>query len=490
VGEGGEAFLDPAHPYARDLDLFGKGSVFELLCTARTAIGQHRLAEWLLHPAPIVEIENRQKAVAELQPRLDFREDLAVFGEDLRSKVHPRALKAWAESPPVLKPRPLQVAAVILAGCWILSMSAWAVWGLWELAFASSVVNAIFHSRFKARAQQIVPTERFAEDLELLAGVLARLEVEQFSAERLVTLQWALNQSGLSPSRAIGKIRRLVESLESRRNLLVHALDPFILWTAQIAFATERWRQEFGAAVPRWLDVVGEMEALTALSNYAYEHPADIFPEFASEGALFHAEEFAHPLLPEAQAVRNDLKMDSDLRLILISGPNMAGKSTFIRAVGVNAVLAQCGAPVHARRLRLAPLQVAASICILDSLQGGVSHFYAEITRIKLIVELTRQPLPVLFLFDELLSGTNSHDRRVGAEAVVKSLVAKGALGLVTTHDLALTHIVNDLAPQAANFHFEDHLEDGQLCFDYRLTPGVAQSSNALKLMRSVGLEV
>jgi DNA mismatch repair ATPase MutS len=182
--------------------------------------------------------------------------------------------------------------------------------------------------------------------------------------------------------------------------------------------------------------------------------------------------------------------MDSDMRLILISGPNMAGKSTFVRAVGTNAVLAQCGAPVRARGLRMSRLQVAASICILDSLQGGVSHFYAEITRIKLIVELTKGALPIMFLFDELLNGTNSHDRRIGAEAVVKSLVAKGGIGLVTTHDLALTQIVNDLAPKAANFHFEDHLENGELRFDYRLTPGVAQSSNALKLMRSIGLEV
>jgi DNA mismatch repair ATPase MutS len=175
---------------------------------------------------------------------------------------------------------------------------------------------------------------------------------------------------------------------------------------------------------------------------------------------------------------------------MIISGPNMAGKSTFVRAIGINTVLAQCGAPVRARRLRLSLLQVTASICILDSLQGGVSRFYAEITRLKLIVELTRGPLLVLFLLDELLNGTNSHDRRIGAEAVVKSLVARGAVGLVTTHDLALTLMGEDMKPQAANFHFEDHLENGELRFDYRLAPGIARTSNALKLMRSIGLEV
>ena len=490
TGEGGDAFLDPSHPYARDLDIFGKGSLFELLCTARTGIGQHFLADWLLYPASIHEIEGRQGAVRELRLRLDLREDLAVFGEDLRSQVHPAALKSWAEAEAVLKPQALQVVALGLTCVWILSMIGWAVWGLWELAVLSSMVNATFHARFKARVQQIVPTEKFAQDLELLSGVLTRLEREKFSTTKMVALQSTLNQSGVSPSAASGKIRRLVQSLESRRNVLLSALDPFLLWTAQIAFAVERWRQEFGAAVPRWLDAVGETEALSSLASYAYEHPRDVLPEFSAEGPLFQAEELAHPLLSEAQAVRNDLHMDRNMRLVLISGPNMAGKSTFIRAIGTNAVLAQCGAPVRAQRLRLSPLQVAASICILDSLQGGVSHFYAEITRIKLIVELTKRTLPVLFLFDELLNGTNSHDRRVGAEAVVKTLLAKGAIGLVTTHDLALTQIVSELAPHAANYHFEDHLEDGKLRFDYRLVPGIAQSSNALKLMRSIGLEV
>jgi len=281
-----------------------------------------------------------------------------------------------------------------------------------------------------------------------------------------------------------------VESLESRRSLLVAGVDPFLLWTAQLALAIERWRRKFGPAVRRWLAAVGELEALTALAGYAYEHPADVFPEFTEAGVLFHAEGMAHPLLPEAQAVRNDVALGGDLRLLIISGPNMAGKSTFVRAVGINAVLALCGAPVRARRLRLSLLQVTASICVLDSLQGGVSRFYAEIARLKLIAGLTSGPLPVLFLLDELLSGTNSHDRRLGAEAIVKSLVAAGAVGLVTTHDLALTQMAGDENLHAANFHFEDRLENGQLRFDYRLAPGVAKSSNALALMRSIGLDV
>jgi len=320
--------------------------------------------------------------------------------------------------------------------------------------------------------------------------VLGPVEREKFSARKLEKLKEALQTDGEPPSRRIGALSRKLESLESRRNLVVSVVDPFVLWTVQLACGIEAWRQKFGGAVRRWVEVAGQMEALVALAGYAYEHPADVFPEMAEGMARFEVEGLAHPLLAEEREVRNDLRLGEGLRLAIISGPNMSGKSTFIRAVGINAVLAQCGAPVRARRLALSPLQVAASICVLDSLQGGVSRFYAEIMRLKLMAELTEKPMPVLFLLDELLSGTNSHDRRVGSEAVVKLLTAKGAMGIVTTHDLALTEMTKGMAEPAANYHFADRFENGELHFDYRLEPGIAESSNALKLMRAIGLEI
>jgi DNA mismatch repair ATPase MutS len=220
-----------------------------------------------------------------------------------------------------------------------------------------------------------------------------------------------------------------------------------------------------------------------------------VFPEFtardeAGAAAVFEAEGMTHPLLPADKAVRNDLKLGDGLQLMILSGPNMAGKSTFIRSVGVNAVLALCGAPVRATRLRLSPLTVAASICVLDSLSGGVSRFLAEIHRIKLITELAAGRAPVLFLLDELLSGTNSHDRLAGSEFIVRSLVERGAIGIVSTHDLALTRIPEAMGARAANCHFEDRFDAGQLIFDYKLKPGVVKTSNALELMRSIGLGV
>jgi DNA mismatch repair ATPase MutS len=240
---------------------------------------------------------------------------------------------------------------------------------------------------------------------------------------------------------------------------------------------------------------VGELEALTALAGYAYEHPEDVFAEFVPSelsraGALFDAVGMAHPLLPADKAVRNDLKLGDGLQLVVLSGPNMAGKSTFIRSVGVNAVLAQCGAPVRAARLRLSPLTVAASICVLDSLSGGVSRFYAEIHRVKLIFDVAAGAVPVLFLLDELLSGTNSHDRLAGSEFIVRSLMERNAIGMVSTHDLALAGIPEAMSGRAANCHFEDRLELNQLIFDYKLKPGVVKTSNALELMRSIGLGV
>jgi hypothetical protein len=491
TGETGERFLDPSHPYARDLDLFGKASLFQLLCTARTRSGEETLAAWLLAPAAISEVQQRQNAVADLTQRVSFREKLFLLGETVRLGVNPEALAAWGERGPVFGLRWTRVTTSVMAILWVLSLVCWGEWGLGMVAAAMTVLCLAWAHRLYARLEEASgAVEKAAEDLELLAGVLSLLEREPFSSPKLVEIQRSLKREGVAPSVAIKKLARLVEYLKQRRNPVGKPLDVVVFWSAQVVFATERWRKGFGPQIRAWLGAVGEMEALTALSAYAYEHPADVFPELIEGTPLFDAEGLAHPLLSVATAVRNDLKLGDGLQLILLSGPNMAGKSTFIRSIGANAVLAQCGAPVRAARLRLSPLAVAASICILDSLSGGVSRFYAEIRRVKLISDLTQGPVPVLFLLDELLSGTNSHDRLAGTEFVVRSLVEHNAIGIVSTHDLALTAIPEALGERAVNSHFEDRFEDGRLIFDYKLKPGVVRTSNALELMRSIGLGV
>jgi DNA mismatch repair ATPase MutS len=294
-----------------------------------------------------------------------------------------------------------------------------------------------------------------------------------------------------------------MELLDSRDHVLVRLAEPFVLWTTHLAFAVEAWRRHSGPVVRRWLTATGEIEALCSLASHAFEHPDDPFPEFVGQTLssvnlatepLLEAEGIGHPLIEESRVVRNDVRIGGAApagpRVLIVSGSNMSGKSTLLRTLGVNAVLAQAGAPVRARRLRLSPLAVGASIRVTDSLQGGVSRFYAEILRLRQILDETARPGPVLFLIDEFLHGTNSHDRRIGAEALVLGLVERGAIGLVTTHDLALADIAVTLGERAANVHFEDHIEDGRIVFDYAMRPGVVRKSNAIELMRSVGLEI
>ena len=491
TGETGERFHNASHPYSRDLDLFGPGSLFELLCTARTQAGHETLANWLLAPASPELVQGRHAAIEELRNRLDLREDLAVVAEEARSLETSGSLAAWGEGEPQLASGPLRLAASGLAGLWIASLVVWMIWGLAYPALIVSAINVGFNLRYRPRVERVArAVQSAARDLGLLAGVLAQFEAAQFAALRLVELRRALASEGLPPSRWIARLHRLVEYLDSRGNMFVASVDLFVSWSLQCACAIESWRRRTGPAVRRWLTAVGEFEALLSVASYAYEHPADVFPEFAEASPCFDAEGLAHPLLSDREAVRNDLRLGEGLRVLIVSGPNMAGKSTFVRAVGINAVLAQCGAPVRARRLRLSPLAVGASICVLDSLQGGISRFYAEIRRLRQIVDLAQGPRAVLFLLDEFLGGTNSHDRRLGAEAMVRSLVERGAIGLVTTHDLALAQIAAGLGPRAANGHFEDRLENGKLLFDYRLQPGIVKTSNALDLMRSIGLDV
>ncbi|HUZ05710.1 MAG TPA: hypothetical protein VMU62_10155, partial [Acidobacteriaceae bacterium] len=514
--ETGERFLEASHPYARDLDLFGAGSVFELLCTARTRTGEEMLANWLLFAASQPEIHARQAAVEELRTRLDFREALATSGEDVRLGVRPEALAAWGEDAAFLKAGLLRTAAPILGVLWLGSGLAWALWSNYSFGplvfLGMSIVNLIVSARVHKRVQAATASvEGAAHDLALLANIVTHMERETFSSEKLLEVQARLRTegvrtaagvtaagvtaagmtaSGVTAAKAIDQLGRRMQWLESADNWFVKIFDPFVLWTAQCAFSIEAWRARYGTAIRSWLAAVGEMEALSALACYAYEHPEDIFPEFVAAGPRLEATGLAHPLIPREKAVANDLQLNSERQLLMISGANMAGKSTFIRAVGVNVVLAQCGAPVRARAFLLSSLAVTASICVLDSLQGGISRFYAEIHRLKQISDLTEGPTPVLFLLDELLSGTNSHDRRLGTELLVKGLVQHGAVGLVTTHDLALTEIVGEMGTHAVNAHFADSFEGSELRFDYKLHPGIVQTSNALQLMRSIGLKV
>lgn len=486
--ESGERFADAHHPFAADLDLFGRGSLFELLNATRTRAGEDRLASWLLEPAAAGVLRARHGAVAELAPRVDFAEDLQLLGEDVSAEIDPTGLGAWGAAPPIALPPWITVAAPLLAALTLVAFGAWLT-GHGAAAFAALVLIEIgLGGAFARRVAAIVHgVDRPSRDLGILVALVSRVAGEAVDAPLLRELRARL---GADPVAAIAKLHRLVALLESRHNQFFLPLSWLLLWTTQCAAAIERWRRRHGAALPGWLEAIAEIEALVSLGRHHFEHPGDVFPELADGAATLVAEGIAHPLLPESRAVRNDVRLDADHRLLLISGSNMSGKSTLLRSVGTNVVLALAGGVVRARRLSLGPLAIGASIRVNDSLLEGASRFYAEIQRLRQIVELAHGARPLLFLLDEILHGTNSHDRRIGAAAVIKGLIGRGGIGLVTTHDLALAKIADELAPRARNVHFEDHLEGDKMVFDYALKDGVVTRSNALDLMRSIGLDV
>jgi len=489
AGDTGEEFKDPLHPYAEDLDILGQGSLFQLLSTARTRMGRQRLANWLLAPASAREIEERHSAIVELKQKIGLREDLLVAGESERIQAHPEELARWAEERSGLSDG--RWCALLLA---ILSIAAlvYAFISLWTPFVLTVVINGAIVFRLRHRLEKVFAgLDESHKDLASLAEILHRIEVENFDSPLLQRLQSQLKTQGLAPSACIARLNTLAELDDSRHNWFVRLFDVPLLYSLQLAFALDRWRTNYGSRVAIWLDVTGRIEALAALGAYAFEHADDPFAELlpAGEAPCFEGEALGHPLLPAAKCVRNDVKLGRTNQVLLVSGSNMSGKSTYMRVVGINAVLAMMGAPVRARKLRLSPLAIAASMRATDSLQHGISHFYAEIKRVRQVIDVSASQ-PALFLLDEILQGTNSRDRRIGTEGILRMLLRNGAIGLVTTHDLALTSLEEIFPGRVHNVHFQEKFEDDKLSFDYRLRPGVVTTSNGIELMRSIGIDV
>lgn len=486
-GVQGEAFRDTAHPYAADLDIFGPGSIFELVCTARTRPGERRLAGWLLAPASPDVVRERQAAVAELAERVDLREDLAVLSAG-RGLLSGEGMQAWGEAPRRLPGAVWRWLAALLAVPTVVACVYWLAGNsIVPLAVMVTLEQVLLAGPGQGTAQVMGDVRGPLKDLETLARYLARLEQESFTAPLLTRVAAGLSDR---PSQHVARLMTLVQYLDAHHNLAFKPIGSMLMWSMQFSYAIENWRGVHGPRLQGWLDLVAEMEALLSFATYRFEHPDDVFAELVESGVQLAGEGLGHPLLPQATCVRNDVRIDDETRVYIVSGSNMSGKSSYLRTIGTNVVLALAGAPVRARRLQLCPLQVGASLLVSDSLREGISRFYAEIRRLRQIVDMAGQAPPLLFLLDEMLQGTNSYDRGIGATAVITALAARDAVGLVTTHDLNLTHIADAVATRAVNVHFEDHLEGGDMKFDYRLRPGVVEKSNAVALMRAVGLPV
>ncbi len=481
--DGGEDHIDSEHPYATDLDLFGRGSLFALLCSARTQAGRSTLARWMRQPASIEEISLRRAAILELRDRRDLRERLAMAGDTGFANCRMETFEEWLNEPPARFPWWAAPAAFLLAASTVALALLYWLWGAPVLPLLASLsLQAAVSGALLRRVRAILQSVRLPSiELPLVCELLAILERERFTSERLAAL-------AQQPSADLERLGRLFRLLEQRDNPMFTLPSNILLWGTQFAIAIERWRVRNGARMRGWLAAVGEFEALMSLATYSYEHPRDVFPDFTHGGPLFEAEGLGHPVLDEAICVRNDVRIGEGLQFLIVSGSNMSGKSTFLRAVGLNAVLARMGAPVRCSRLRLSVLEVAAAIRVEDSLVNGRSRFMAEMERLRHMIDAAGRS-PLLFLIDEIMIGTNSHDRRIAAEWVMRALIRRGAIGLVTTHDLALTEIASHDGLGGDNVHFADSGESGVLEFDYRLRPGLLKTSNALNLVRLLGID-
>jgi MutS domain V len=493
TGAAGEEFREKDHVYADDLDLFGNGSLFELLSTARLPMGEKQLADWLKNASRMEEVHERQELVKELSSKLDLHRDLAVSGEELRARLVPERVLEWGESAALL-PEKLRYVVAALGAAAAVAVIYYGTTEIYLPLLFILVVEAVLRRLLEKHATTaLAKLDCNAEGLLLFSKILRRIESESFETKRLKELAAELKIGSESSSSAVRKLARVVYWVDGRDSLLAKILEWLFAYTVQVAFAAEAWKRRHGKRLRKWMEIAGEMEALISLGTYAYEHPKDVFPEIVeakSAEARFEGEALGHPLIPDGQCVRNSVRLNVGTRVLLVSGSNMSGKSTLLRTVGINAVLAMAGAPVRAASLRMAPLAIGTRIRSTDSLQEGRSNFYTEILHIKSVFELVGKEKAVLFLFDELLDGTNSHDRRIGAEKLLQTLVNAGAIGMVTTHDLALTEVGTAIGDGMKNVHFEDQVERGRMKFDYRLREGVVTKSNAIELMRIVGLDV
>ncbi len=498
----GERFMVGAeqHPFVDDLDIFGKGSLFQLIDATSTKRGEELLASWLsggLDAEAPARTRERQAAVRELTTAHDLREQLAVSGALLSDgdKPDPTPFGAWAGAPAVVASPAVRVAAFVLPALTLTALVLGQVKIVpWWWFFAPLAAGLAVTRAFRARADAALSVASSRESaLGRYGEMLARIEAHTFEAAALVKLKSDLESTGASATREMARLGRIVAFVDARQNEFFKLfVSPALLWDVHCAVALEGWRARVGGAATAWFAALSEMEGYASLATFAFENPRHTYPELTAD-ASFHAKGLAHPLLREGHRVGNDVSLEGRGTALVVTGSNMSGKSTLLRALGTNAVLARAGAPVCAERLALGRFVVASSMRVRDSLEDGVSRFYAELKKLKVVLDLARSPgegAAVFFLLDEILHGTNTRERLIGARALVRELVSLGAVGAVSTHDLALGDLEAELPGHVRNVHLEEQVEGEAMSFDYRLRPGVVQSSNALRLMRVVGLGV
>lgn len=493
-GRGGMEFAREHHLCQEDLDILGEGSLFELMATTRSEIGAERLADFLLEPPTLEEARSRQAAVKELRGAAQLREEIVVLGRYQFQNCRRERFRAWLDLP-ILKVS-CEVQTVLFfsgAASLLLGLAGFAGLLHWlqiarvfiPLLVVQAGISLPLMERVRARIKILL---LIGGDVTVLHAGIELMEGQQFHSEKLCCLIDLLRAGGAAGS--IQKLERLLIAIERREDITLYGFSLWLAAGTQLVLAVERWREEHGAIFENWLDAWAKFEALNALGCYAWEHPEYEFPELLEGGGCFEAEGLGHPLLPRDGCVGNEVGLNAKAAFYLISGSNMAGKSTFLRAMGMNAVLAATGAPVRARSARLSVFHVCASISIADSMQEGKSKFMAEVERLRESIAVAQEGRPVLFLIDEVLSGTNSRDRKIASVALIEALVARGAVGALSTHDLALTEIAEKPFLRGVNVHMESETPEQPLDFDYRVKPGVARQTNALAIVKMMGIAI
>lgn len=491
-GHSGAGFGRAGHLYETDLNILGEGSLFELLATTRTEVGAERLAVFLLDSTTMDEARARQAAVKELRKATALREEVALLGKYQFQNCEGKHLRDWLGMRAVAVPR-IVPAFLLFSGTvsFALGVCGYAKIAPWTdvlpllapFLLAQLSIGLWLMARARLHLKVLLG---MGADVAVLRQGVALLARQPFQCAKLRELVERVR--GGDAEKCIRRLERLVMAVERREDLFLYGFSLWLAAGTQLVLATERWRAKYGKGFEGWLDAWAEFEALNALGGYAHEHSEDEFPELVDGEGRFEASALRHPLLVCEQCVGNDVTLNGSTAFYVISGSNMAGKSTFLRAMGLNAVLASAGAPVAATGARMSVFEICASISILDSLDEGKSKFLAEVERLRASIDAARGSRPVLFLLDEILSGTNSRDRRVAAQAVIEALRAGGAVGAFSTHDLALTEIAEAPSLCGVNVHMQSDDPEQPLAFDYRLKPGVLRQANALAIVKMMGI--
>ena len=492
----GKNFQEPTHPYSGDLDVFGEHSLFQLVNRSTTQPGKATLAQWLLHPAEKSEVEERQRAVQELTQRTDWRQAFQAYGpvpQKLEQEGSLTTLLTWMQDPPALPRRALYAALCYgLALLAIASIILYFAIGLsgYAVILVLAINGIVLWTTAEVAADTHRKTTQSVAVLHAYQQMLVSVEQQSFTADRLLHIRAQLSHNGITASREINQLRYILDNFDARGNMFYHILNVVFMLDVFWLLRADRWKAQLRGDVTQWFEGVSEVEALSSIASFSFAHPAFTFPTITDQKFRLVAQGMGHCLIPPQQRVANDFTMEDRGTITIITGSNMSGKSTFLRTVGVNMVLALAGAPVCANAFEVSVMQVFTSMRTQDSLEENVSSFYAELRRLRQLLDMLKAPeRPVLFMLDEILKGTNSQDRHHGAASLIKQLSKLEATGFVSTHDLELGKLEETL-PHVTNYNFTSTIEHDDIYFDYKLHEGVCKSFNASKLMAKMGIAV